>query len=132
VLQQGVKGATDIFQQRMGDLFHDLSTANSFMDDIIVLGYGTFQMHLADVIEVLTRLRSVGMQVNPDKFMRFQTEVTYLGFIITRDGIKPQLEKIQGMLNMVQPKTQKDVCCFVGMINFYHNLYPKCAKALAP
>jgi hypothetical protein len=84
VQPQGVKPATDIFQQRMGELFHDLSTTDSFMDDIIILGYGTFQMHLADVIEVLTRLRSVGMQVNPDKCMWFQTEVTYLGFVITR------------------------------------------------
>jgi len=76
VLPQGVKPATDIFQQRMGELFHDLSTTESFMDDIIVLGCGTFQMHLADVIEVLTRLRSVGTQVNPDTCMWFQKEVT--------------------------------------------------------
>jgi len=132
MLPQGVKPATDIFQQRMGELFHDLSTTDSFMDDIIVLGYGTFQMHLADVIEVLTRLRSVGMQVNPDKCMWFHTEVTYLGFIITRDGIKPQPEKIQGILNMTPPKTQKDVRRFVGMINFYRDLYPKRAETLSP
>ncbi len=132
VLPQGVMPATDIFQQRMGELFYDLSTAESFMDAIIVLGYGTFQMHLDDVIEVLQRLKSVGMQVNPDKCMWFQTEVTYLGFIITRDGIKPQPEKIQGILNMVQPKLQKDVCRFVGMINFYRDLYPKRAETLAP
>jgi hypothetical protein len=46
------------------------------------------------------------MQVNPDKCMWFQKEVTYLGFIITRDGIKPQPEKIQGIFNMAQPRTQ--------------------------
>jgi hypothetical protein len=105
VLPQGVKPATDIFQQRMGELFYDLSTTDSFMDDIIV---------------------------NPDKCMLFQTEVTYLGFIITRDGIKPQPEKIQGILNMMPPKTQKDVRRFVGMINFYRDLYPKRAETLAP
>jgi hypothetical protein len=132
VLLQGFKPATDIFQQRMGELFYDLSTTDSFMDDIIVLGYGTFQMHLANVIEVLTQLRSVGMQVNPDKCMWLQMSVTYLGFIITRDGIKPQPEKYQGILNTVQLKTQRDVRRFVGMINFYHNLYPKRVETLAP
>ena len=116
----------------MGELFFDLPTTDAFMDDIIILGYADFPTHLADMVEVLKRLLSVGMQVNPDKCMWFQKEVTYLGFVITQDGIKPQPEKIQGILNMAQPKTQKDVCCFVGMINFYHNLYPKCAKALAP
>jgi hypothetical protein len=72
------------------------------------------------------------MQVNPDKCMWFQKEVTYLGFVITQDGIKPQPEKIQGILNMAQPKTQKDVRRFVGMINFYRDLYPKRAETLAP
>jgi hypothetical protein len=84
------------------------------------------------VIEVLTQLRSVGIQVNPDKCMWFQTEVTYLGFIITRDGIKPQPKKNQGILYMAQPKTQRDVRRFVGMINFYRDLNPKRAETLAP
>jgi len=74
----------------------------------------------------------LNMDFNPDKCMLFQTEVTYLGFIITRDGIKPQPEKIQGILNMMPPKTQKDVRRFVGMINFYRDLYPKRAETLAP
>ena len=114
MLQQGVKQATDIFQQRMGDLFYDLSTTNSFMDDIIVLRYGTFQMHLADVIEVLTQLRSVGMQVNPDKFMWFQTEVTYLGFIITRDGFKPQPEKTKESLIWHNQKHKRMFAALLG------------------
>jgi hypothetical protein len=33
---------------------------------------------------------------------------------------------------MKQPTNQKEVCCFVGMVNFYRNLYPKHAATLAP
>ena len=33
---------------------------------------------------------------------------------------------------MMPPKTQKDVRRFVGMINFYRDLYPKRAETLAP
>ncbi len=47
-------------------------------------------------------------------------------------GIKPQLEKIQGILNMKQPTTQKEVHHFLGMDNFYRDLYLKQAETLAP
>ena len=96
------------------------------------LGYSTFDAHLEQVTEVLKRLLAAGMQVNAEKCKWFHHAVTYLGFIITRDGIKPQPEKIQGILNMKQPKTQKEVRRFVGMVNFYRDLYPKRTETLAP
>jgi hypothetical protein len=92
----------------------------------------TFQLHLGDVTEVSKRLSAAGMQVNPDRCYFFQTTVAYLGFYITREGIKPQQEKIQGILNMKQPKMQKNVRYFVGMVNFYRDLYPKWAETLVP
>jgi hypothetical protein len=69
-------------------------------------------------MEVLKHLQQAGMQVNPEKCKWFQSAVTYLGFLITREGIKPQPKKIQGILNMQCPTTQKAVRHFVGMDNF--------------
>jgi len=132
VLPQGIKPATDIFQQRMNALHSDLKDVDTFLDDIMALGYSTFDDHLAQITEVLTRLLAAGMQVNARKCKWFHHSVTYLGYIITRDGIKPQPEKIQGILNMKQPKTQREVRRFVGMVNFYRDLYPKRAETLAP
>jgi len=132
VLPQGIKPATDIFQQRMNSLYYDMDNVDTFLDDTIVLGHSTFDDHLKDVIEVLKRLLAAGMQVNVAKCKWFQDSVTYLGFIITREGIKPQPEKIQGILHMQRPTTQKQVRRFVGMVNFYRDLYPKRAELLAP
>jgi hypothetical protein len=132
VLPQGIKPATDIFQQRMNGLYHDMDTVDTFLDDTLILGYDTFDAHLNDLIEVLQRLLAAGMQVNAGKCKWFNHTVTYLGFIITRDGIKPQPEKIQGILNMRRPTTQRQVRRFVGMVNFYRDLYPKRAETLAP
>jgi hypothetical protein len=72
------------------------------------------------------------MQVNIDKCKWFQDSVTYLGFIITRTGIHPQPEKIQGILHIKTPTMQREVRRFIGMVNFYRNLYPKRAEILAP
>jgi hypothetical protein len=59
-------------------------------------------------------------------------KVNYLGFEISREGIQPQKDKIQGILNMSEPKNQKDVRRFVSLVNFYRDLYPKSAEILAP
>jgi hypothetical protein len=107
MLPMGIKPATDIFQQRMGALFFDMQVVIIFMDDTIIFGYADFGSHLVDVTEVLRRLHQAGMQVNPRKYKWFQSAVTYLGFLITREGIKPQPEKIQGILNMQRRSTQK-------------------------
>jgi hypothetical protein len=132
VLPQGIKPATDIFQQRMNLLYSDMNNVNTFLDDTMILGYDTFDNHLRDVIEVLKRLLATGMQVNISKCKWFHHSVTYLGFVITRTGIRPQPEKIQGIFNMKRPTTQKEVRRFRGMINFYRDLYPKRAEILAP
>jgi len=132
VLPQGIKPATDIFQQRMNSLYYNMDNVDTFLDDTIVLGHSTFDDHLKDVIEVLKRLLAAGMQVNVAKCKWFQDCVTYLGFIITREGIKPQPEKNQGIIHMQRPTTQKQVRRFVSMINFYRDLYPKREEPLAP
>jgi hypothetical protein len=109
----------------MNALYHDMPNVDTFLDDTMILGYETFLAHLNDVTEVLRQLLMAGMQVNIDKCKRYQDTVTYLGFVITRTSIRPQPEKIQGILNMKTPKTQQEVRRFVGMINFYRDLYPK-------
>jgi hypothetical protein len=127
-----VKVATDIFQERMGALFLDMAVVVVYMDDIIFFGYADFDAHSLDVEEVLQRLKEARFQVNPDKCVWFAPSVNYLGFTITRDGIRLQTSKVQGILNMTQPRNQKDVRCFVGMVNFYRDLYPKRAETLSP
>jgi len=53
VLPQGIKPATDIFQQRTNSLYHDMDTVDTFLGDTMILGYDTFDAHLRDLIEVL-------------------------------------------------------------------------------
>jgi hypothetical protein len=124
-LPQGVKAATDIFQEYMGVLFLDMAMVIVYMDDIIIIGYEDSDTHLIDIEEFLKRLQEAGLQVNPEKFIWFASLVDYLGFNITR-------AKIQGILNMSQSRNQRDVCHFMGLVNFYKDLYPQRANTLAP
>jgi hypothetical protein len=95
VLPQGIKPATDIFQQRMNALYHNMSNIDTFLDNSMLLGYSTFSNHLETVIEVLKRLLHPGMQINVKKCKWLQHCVAYLRLIITREGIKPHQKKFK-------------------------------------
>eukprot|EP00957_Ditylum_brightwellii_P180348 13738988-Ditylum_brightwellii.AAC.1 len=77
------------------------------MDDIIIIGLGTFAERLNDVEKVLIRLREYGIQVNPTKSSWAKDQLEYLGFTILRNGIKPQQKKIEAILKTAAPNNQK-------------------------
>jgi hypothetical protein len=97
ILPQGIIPAIDIFRREWEHFFY-MPVVIIYMDDTIVFGYADFGTHLG-------WLQAAGTK----NYLWFQPSVTYLGFLITKDGIKPQPGKVQGMLSMQQPKTQKDV-----------------------
>eukprot|EP00957_Ditylum_brightwellii_P191767 14598718-Ditylum_brightwellii.AAC.1 len=69
-----------------------------------------------------------------DKSVKLQAEeqLKYLGFTILRNGIKPQKKKIEAILRTVPPNNQKQGRQFLGMINYYKDMWKERACILAP
>ena len=86
----GIKVASDVFQSSMNVLFIDMEEVVVYLDDILIIGAGSYEDHLASVAEVLRRLEDVGLQVNSEKSFWAKPEVEYLGLLVTREGIRPQ------------------------------------------
>jgi hypothetical protein len=59
-------------------------------------------------------------------------EIEYLGYIITRDGITPQSNKMQAILAIQAPKGVKQLQHFLGMVQYYRDLCARWRKMLAP
>ena len=72
------------------------------------------------------------MQLNIKKCFFAKDRVEYLGFIVSREGIKPIPEKVKKMIAIKPPKTKKELRRFIGMINYYKDMYKKRAEILAP
>ena len=109
MLPMGIKVATDIFQARLGDLLGYLQYVVVFLDDILIIGSGTYEGHLIQVETVLQRLLDAGMQVDPLKNFWFEEEVEYLGYVVNRTEIMPQQKQIQKMLAINTPKNKKQL-----------------------
>ena len=55
----------------------------------------------------------------------------YLGFWVTRDGVKPINKKIESMTNMVPTTSRKESLEFIGVIKYYRDMWPRWSYKLA-
>ncbi len=68
------------------------------MDGLLIITRGTLDKHLQKIETVLTRLRDAGLKVNAAKSSFCAHEIEYLGYLLTREGIKPQPKKCKQYL----------------------------------
>ncbi len=57
-------------------------------------------------------------------------DIEYLGYILTRDGIKPQSNKVQAILTIQPPTSVKDFRQFLGMVQYYRDFWARRSKML--
>ncbi|KAL3133598.1 hypothetical protein ABBQ32_14219 [Trebouxia sp. C0010 RCD-2024] len=72
------------------------------------------------------------LQIKPSKYAWGQTELPYLGFIVGRDGIKPDPNKVEAVTTWPTPTTVKEVQQFLGLTNFFRKFILGHAKLVAP
>ena len=97
-LPMGLTISADVFQREMTKLFQGLEYVMVYIDDVLVVTRGDFDDHLCKLRTVLSRMRSKGIQLEPKKSFFCQTKVDYLGYTITRNGIKPQTSKVHAIV----------------------------------
>ncbi len=102
------------------------------MDDLLIITRRTLDEHLQKMETVLTRLHDTGLKVNAAKSLFCAHEIEYLGYILTRDGIKPQPKKVQAILALNPPNNIKELRHFLGMVQYYRDMWARCSKMLAP
>ena len=131
-LPMGIAGSPDIFQEKMADLMATLEFVKTYLDDLLIISTGSLEDHLEKLTEVLSRLQDAGLKINADKSKFCALETEYLGYVISRDGIRPQANKVQVMLAINPPKNVKELRQFLGMIQYYRDIWAKRSKLLAP
>ena len=60
-----------------------------------------------------------------------QKSVEYLGYQLIDRGIESQPKKIKAMNRVLPPKSSKQLCRFLGMINFYRDVFKRRSHILA-
>ncbi len=131
-LPMGIAGSPDIFQSKMLELMEDLEYVRAYLDDLLYISKISLEDHLEKLEEVLKRLCNAGLKVNAEKSTFCALEIEYLGYVLTRDGIKPQSNMVHAVLTIQPPTNVKELRHFLGMVKYYCDLWARCSKMLAP
>jgi hypothetical protein len=102
------------------------------MDDLLIITRGVLDKHLQKMETVLTRLRDAGLKDNAAKSLFCAHEIEYLGYILTREGIKPHQKKVQVILALNPPNNVKELRHFLGMVQYYRDMWTRLFEMLAP
>jgi hypothetical protein len=92
-LTLGIAGSPDIFQGKMLELMESLEYVRAYLDDLLCISKLSLEDQLEKLEEVLRQLCNAGLKVNAAKLTFCTLEIEYLGYVLTREGIKPQSNK---------------------------------------
>ena len=127
----GIKSAPEVFQKKMSQVLEDIDGAEAIVDDILVWGRD-IQEHDARLKKVLDRVKEVSLKLNPNKCQIRKEEIPHVGHLLTKDGLKPDPEKIRAMQEMTQPSNTKELKTFLGFIQYLAKFLPNMAEVSAP
>ena len=117
-----------VLEQEIGDF------VQVYLDDIIIYSE-TWEEHLIHLNKVLERLEKAGLKLSKEKCKFGETELEFLGHIISRDGIKPDPKKIEKIKNWPTPegpKRVKKVRGFLGLASYYRRFIQDFSKIAKP
>jgi transposase InsO family protein len=133
VLPMGLSNAPATFQRNMDIILAGLTGVSAlvYIDDVIVYSE-TEEQHFKDLDAVLTRIGAANLKVKISKCKLFRTELPYLGYIVSRDGIKVNPEKIDAVLKEPAPKNVSQLKRFLGMATYYRRFIKDFADIAEP
>jgi hypothetical protein len=129
----GIACSPGIFQAKISELMATLEFVKAYIDDLLcITNKGDLDDHLAELKVVPQKLQDANLKVNKVKSNFCAIETEYLGYILSRDGIKPQPKKVQSILALILPTSVKELRRFLGMVQYYQHLWAKRSEILAP
>ena len=106
-LPMGVMNSPDTLQQKTNYLFHGFEFIRAYIYDILILTKGERTDHIHKLESTLNKLKGKGLKCNTERSFFGKTEMEYLVFWVTRDGVKLINRKIEAITNIAPPTSRK-------------------------
>ena len=100
-------------------LFHNMmhKEIEVYVDDMIAKSR-TEEEHLVNLWKLFGRLRKYRLRLNPTKCTFGLKSRKLLSFVVSQKGIEVDLDKVNAILKMPEPRTEKQVRGFLRGLNY--------------
>lgn len=129
----GLKNAPSTFQRLMNSVLSGLQGLQCFvyLDDVVIYA-SSLEEHTLKLKTIFDRLRLNNLKLQPDKCEFLKREVSYLGHVISEQGVQPNPEKVNAIKNYPVPKDAKMIKQFLGLVGYYRRFIKNFAKIAKP
>uniref|UniRef100_A0A9J7WUR7 Gypsy retrotransposon integrase-like protein 1 n=1 Tax=Cyprinus carpio carpio TaxID=630221 RepID=A0A9J7WUR7_CYPCA len=133
VMPFGLSNSPSVFQAFVNEIFRDMLNRSVivYIDDILIYS-DNLEAHVQDVRAVLKRLIEHQLYAKIQKCEFHQTRISFLGYIISADGVVMDDNKVQAVVNWPQPTSMKELQRFLGFANFYRRFIRNFSMIVAP
>ena len=133
----GVSLAPEVFESRLQECIADLPGVVVIRDDILVVGHAetdseVLENHDENVIGFLERAIKMNLKLNQSKVKVREAEVKFMGHVISKDGLKPDPDKVAAIKNMPKPTSKPEVLTLLGFVNYLSKFLPKLSEVSSP
>lgn len=121
------------FQKSMDIVLGPLlqSFVTIYVDDILITSEDE-NSHYEHIKMVLEKFKTYNVTVNIDKCQFFRKQVSFLGHIISTEGIKMDNDKIKTIQDFKTPSKKKEIQSYLGFLNFYRKYVKNFAHIIEP
>ncbi|KAL6465795.1 hypothetical protein MHYP_G00259280 [Metynnis hypsauchen] len=129
----GLCNAPGTFQRLMERMFGDChyQSVLLYLDDVVVFS-ATVEQHLERLEEVFARLQMQKLKVKLSKCHFFQHQVSYLGHVVSAEGVATDPAKIEVVKGWECPLHLAELRSFLGFASYYRRFVEGFSKLAAP
>ena len=133
----GLNVSSEIFQKKLLQALSGLEGVECVADDIIIFGVGdtdeeAMENHDKRLGALLQRCREMNIKLNKQKSVLRTPSVTFLGHIVTGEGLKPDPNKVQAILKLPNPTNPTEVQRLQGSVQYLARFLPKLSETFEP
>ena len=133
----GISSAPEDFERRLTEALEGLDNVAVVADNILIFGCDDTHKdaeadHDKAMLALLERARQKNLKLNKNDLKFKEKQVTYMGHILTEQGIKPDLQKITAIQDMQRPEDPAAVLRLLGMLNFLGQYLPNLSHITEP
>ena len=119
----GINSAPEVWQQRMHELVEGLAGVEVIADDFLVCGFGdtpeeALANHDQNLKAFLVRARERNLTLNNEKLKLRQVQVSFIGHLLTAQGLLPDPSKVQAIADYPAPTNLAELRTFLGMVQY--------------
>ncbi|KAL0539365.1 hypothetical protein IC582_023576 [Cucumis melo] len=133
VMSFGLTNAPTVFMDLMNRVFKDFldSFVIVFIDDILIYSK-TEAEHEEHLRQVLETLRANRLYAKFSKCEFWLKKVSFLGHVVSSEGVSVDPAKIEGVTNWPRPSTVSEICSFLGLVGYYRRFVEDFSRIASP